>query len=380
MFARQTPGLGLGWGRPRALPGGGGSVLGVIGPSSSDSDDGGRRSRLHGIRLRALVAEHLGRDVAAAPEAFPAGAAMVVDGAAWVVVEGSAARLLGRALAWAVRNDADALHLVAGADTGLLARRAGRFTLPIDVWFAEERTLLPAPPEPLPLPPAPLPGHLALTGLIEAAGAAPNVEHGVVFGEVRGLEVCRVVAEPTVGHVTEPGVASPPRDPDRAAAGVLLEVGVGANDREAFQILHGDVPTVEALSRVVAAVAEHRRAEAPQHPLNRLMAERFLRWRVEREPGLIGLRSLTPAEPPLPRPNLKDPTPCVAAGVDEDGREVAVVFSTGVDLDLAAYVADVRAMDERREIAVVTPARDLVPITRELVGLLAAPVRFAPLG
>ena len=50
------------------------------------------------------------------------------------------------------------------------------------------------------------------------------VEHGVVTGEVRGLEVCRVVDDRTTGD------------------GVRLEVGVGAHDREAFAIIHGDVP------------------------------------------------------------------------------------------------------------------------------------------
>ena len=323
---------------------------------------------MHGARLTGLVSEHLGRSVEAPPQPFPAGAAMIVDGAAWVVVEGAAGRSLGPALAWAVRNECDALHLVAESDTGLLARRAAAFVVPIQVWYPEGRTLLPALAEPLAPPPPASREHLELIGLIDAAGATPNVEHGVVFGEMRGLEVCRVVDEPTIGHVTDPaGPAQASGD-----AGVLLEVGVGANDREAFQILHGDVPTVEALAGVVAAVAEHRRDDAPQHPLNRMMAERFLRWRVEQAPETIGFRSVLPAEPPVERPNLKDPTPCVAVGVDDSGQERTLVFSTGVDLDLAPYLSDVHAMADR-DLTVVAPQRDLVPITRELVGLLDMP-------
>ena len=92
--------------------------------------------------------------------------------------------------------------------------------------------------------------------MIEAAGAVPVIEHGLLAGEVAGLEVCRVVVDPGTGQAR-------------------LEVGVGAHDREAFQLVHGDVPTVEALSSVVAAVAEHRRPGAPPHPLNRLGAERL---------------------------------------------------------------------------------------------------------
>ncbi len=61
---------------------------------------------------------------------------------------------------------------------------------------------------------------------------------------MRGLEVCRVVDDPATGAVR-------------------LEVGVGAHDREAFAIMHGDVPTVEALAGVVRAVAEHRRTGPP---------------------------------------------------------------------------------------------------------------------
>ena len=92
-----------------------------------------------------------------------------------------------------------------------------------------------------------MPAHLELVPVIEAGGATPLVEHGVVIGEVRGLEVCRVVDDPHTGAVR-------------------LEVGVGAHDREAFAIIHGDVPTVEALAGVVAAVAEHRSPDAPPAP------------------------------------------------------------------------------------------------------------------
>ena len=121
---------------------------------SAGPADAERRQRLLGVKLRALVADHLGRESRALPEpsGFPSGAALVVDHEAWVLVDGAAGRSIGAALAWAVRNDATSLHLVADSDTGLLARRAERFDFPISVWFAEERTLLAAVPEPLPAP------------------------------------------------------------------------------------------------------------------------------------------------------------------------------------------------------------------------------------
>ncbi len=265
------------------------------------------------------------------------------------------------------------LDVVAETDTGLLARRAARLELPVSVWFAEGRTLLPAVPEPLAEPVAPTPDHLALGEMIVAAGATVNVEHGVVFGEVCGLEVCRVVDEPTVGHIAELGDI----DPSLFATtdGVLLEVGVGANDREAFRLIHGDIPTIEALASVVEAVAAHRSPDAPQHPLNRLGQERSLRWRLEQEPDLVGMASVAPAQPPLPRPNLKDPIPCVASAVDANGRVHTIVCSVGVDVDLVGFVADVQSMSNE-PVIVALKERDRLPITLDLLGQLATPVEI----
>ena len=158
---------------------------------------------------------------------------------AWVLVEDEPERGLGPALAWALRNGATSLHVLAERATGLLARRAGGVTFPIEVWHVDERVLLPAVAEPLAAPREPSAAHLDLIETIVAGGAEPVVEHGVVTGEVRGLEVCRVVDDPDTGAVR-------------------LEVGVGAHDREAFAILHGDVPTVDALAGVVRAVADRR--------------------------------------------------------------------------------------------------------------------------
>ncbi len=197
---------------------------------------------------------------------------------------------------------------------------------------------------------------MALVPLIEAAGAAPVLEHGVLAGEVAGLEVCRVVV-----------------DADTGAA--RLEVGVGAHDREAFQLVHGDVPPVEALAGVVAAVAEHRRPGAPGHPLNRLGAERLLRSRLLDDPSLVGALMLSAAPPPVPRPNLKDPVPCVATGVDDIGRPLVVVCSVGIDLDVVPFAADAHAASFRPDarLVIAVPPRDDHPVTRALAARLRQP-------
>ncbi len=287
-----------------------------------------------------------------------------------MLVDGPAARLLGPALAWAIRQDATSLHLIVEHDTGLLARRAQRLVFPVTVWYPEDRTLLPVVPEPLAASVSALAEHLAFAAVIEAAGACVNVEHGVVAGEVRGLEVCRVVETPTVGHFAELGDFDAPATSD---VGVLLEVGVGANDREAFRLLHGDIPTVEALASVVEAVLAHRSPDSIQHPLNRLGQERYLRWELEQDPSLVGMTMVTPHEPPQPRPNLKDPIPCVARGVDSTGQEYTLVCSVGVDVDLIGFVADVQST-VTSAVIVVLRERDAIALTRELLALLVTPV------
>ena len=278
-----------------------------------------------------------------------------------MLVENDPARGLGPTLAWSRRQHVRGLHLLADRDTGLLARRAAAFSIPISVWQVDGRELRPAVAEPLAPPAVPAPEHLALVPTIEAGGASPVVEHGVVTGEVRGLEVCRVVDDATGGPVR-------------------LEVGVGVHDREAFALIHGDVPTVEALAGVVQAVTRHRGGEAADHPLDRLAPERLLRWRLEQDPNVIGLASLAPAEPPVPRPTIKERAPCTALGRRPDGSAVVVVCSVGVDLDVIPYAADARRLGEDGPgvgggtTIVVLPPRDLVPMTAELAGLLGQAV------
>ncbi|MET0661895.1 MAG: hypothetical protein ABWZ42_02065, partial [Ilumatobacteraceae bacterium] len=346
-----------------------------------------RRSQLLAIKLRALVAEHVGRAVDDLPQPVAGGSAVVVDGAAWFLVDGDARRALGGAIAWAIRHGASSLDLIAESATGLLARRAERFAFPVTVWYPVDRSLLPAVAEPLPVEPAASPAHLDVRGVIEASGATLVVEHGVVTGEVRGLEVCRVVDQPTTGYFDEDGVVGEWGEQISAlgnalaaqrggASGVMVEVGVGGPDREAFRIIHGDLPTVDALAEVVATVAGHRAAGAPPHPLNRLVPERLLRSRLAAAPELIGLRRIEPVAPPLPRQGLNEVAPCVATGIDDVGETCRVVCSVGVDIDLIPFVADVQATSADA-IVVVLPSRDLVPITRDLAALLRIPVTLA---
>jgi hypothetical protein len=152
-------------------------------------------------------------------------------------------------------------------------------------------------------------------------------------------------------------------------------VGIGAHDREAFRLVHGDGPVDAALAQVVTEVAAHRRPGAPPHALNRLARERALRHRLVDDPSLVGLTSLVPAPPPVPRTNLADAVPCAALGTDGSGEPAVVVCSAGIDLDLVPFAADARdelaGPDARLVLAV--PEGDDHPVTRGLAARLAVP-------
>jgi hypothetical protein len=318
--------------------------------------DESRRGRLLAMKLGALARDHgAGSDLQSVP--FALGAAATDGSTGWVLLDERQARGLGPALAWAIRTGVDRLQILAEEATGTLARRANAYRLPIDVWHVAERALLPAIAEELPQQlPAPT-EHEQFRALIAQGGATPAVEHGVLVGEVRGLEVCRVVT-------------------DRDTGAARLEVGIGQHDREAFQMLHGDVPTVAALADVVAAVAPHRQYGADPHPLNRLGREQALRARLIDDPALIGATDVVAVPLPLTRPNLKDPHPCVAEA-SIDGHPVTIVVSAGVDLDLVPFATDARLATGHRTYLVV-PARDALPVQAEIVALLREPMEIIP--
>jgi len=321
-----------------------------------------RRPQLLALKLAALVREH--GDATLVKGEFGPGAALMAGDDAWVLLDADPARGLGPALAWSTRRQARRVHVLAESATGILARRAECFaptsTLgPIAVGHIDGRAVLPAIAEPLAESCDPPPEHLALLPVIVDGGATPIVEHGVLTGEVAGLEVCRATTD-LVDGVTR------------------LEVGIGAHDREAFQLLHGDRPTREALADVVAAVAPYRRPDSPPHPLNRIARARALRAQLIDAPEIIGATGVRAVPPPARRPNVRDEWPCVAIA-DIDGRLVTVVCSSGVDLDVVPFACDARAATGVAECLVVMRGRDALPIQHELVAALLDPVRIVAL-
>lgn len=322
------------------------------------SADAERRSRLLSLKLRALVREHLGleSEPEGMPEVFALGAAFVTDNDVWILIDGDATRSLGPSLAWSLKFNRHVQVLVE-RDSGIIARRAALFSLPTTVWHVNEKSLLPAVSEPhLPFVDA-SESHSALMHIISSAGADVVVEHGIVVGEVRGLEMCRVVDDATTGVAR-------------------LEVGMGVNDREAFAMVHGEMPTEDAMRTVIDTVAQHREPGAMVHPFNQFGAERLHRWNALQNPSSIGFASLTPANPPVKRTNLKDAVPCVATGTTVDGDTAVAVFVNGIDLDVVTFAADAADMHGCKRIVIAARSRDITESLRRLAEACTISTRF----
>ncbi|MGA1365203.1 MAG: hypothetical protein ACO31T_00945, partial [Ilumatobacteraceae bacterium] len=199
---------------------------------------------------------------------------------------------------------------------------------------------------------------------IKSAGAEVVREHGVISGEVCGLEVCRVVRATSASDLDGAGESE-------------LEIGVGAHDRETFKLLHGRTATIESLRKVIAEVAARRAVGAQVHPLNQLARERMLRHYVCLSPQLVGAKSLQPAQPPIARTNLKDVVPCCAVGVSLTGEKMVVIFNVGVDPDVVSFGADARGqINASADLVFAMPTRDIVPAVEQIAQMLRRPARF----
>jgi hypothetical protein len=368
-FARWQAGTAAGRSAPTA-------------PTRAPMDES-RRSALNAAKLAALVA---GRWGAGERErhAFGGGAALTgpdeARSTAWVLVEGVPRRALGPALLWAERHGAEQLHLIVDPTTataepgagphadalGTLARQAAYLDEPVpQVWRVTGTTLAPAEPAPLGEPP-PAPAPSDLVDLLVDAGLEVVAEGGMLRGEINGLEVARIVSGTSTAGV--------PLDAP------LLEVGVGKADRELTAMLHGELAPVDQLDRVIEIVRRHRRGGAPRHPLNQLVPERWLRAVLVREPGLVGLTALRPAEGAHARANLRESDIAVARGETPDGTTVVVACAVGVAPDLVPLAADARAaIDPGARLVLALPARDDLPGNRRLAGRLRPPATVTPI-
>jgi len=339
---------------------------------TSSADSPSHASRLAQIRLRAIVGVRSDVEVSE----FGQAVGLVADNVAWVYVTGRHERSLGPALLWTLRNNASALKLFSSERAGDLARIATHFDFAIEVFDVDAagvvRVAAPKIVEKIEVSVA----DEIFAEFITSAGAEVVREHGVISGEVCGLEVCRVVrAMSAIGldGVGDSGKVGESGEADESE----LEIGVGAHDRETFKMLHGRTATIESLRKVIAEVAARRAVGAQAHPLNRLARERMLRHYVCQSPQLVGVKSLQVAQPPIVRTNLKDVVPCCAVGVSLTGEKVVVIFNVGVDPDVVSFGADARGqINGSAELIFAMPTRDIVPAVERVARILRRPARF----
>ena len=332
------------------------SLLVMTDVNSADID---RRSRLLSIKLRSLVREHLAlaSDPDGTNESFALGAGFLTADVVWVLIDGDASRSLGPVLAWTSQFERP-VHLLVEKNAGILARRVELFDVDITVWHVDDHVISRAIAEPHIASASATDDHLSFVDIIESSGADALVEHGVVVGEVRGLEMCRVVDDVTTGEVR-------------------LEVGMGRHDREAFTMIHGELPTAQAMRQVIDAVLPHRTEGADSHPFNQFGVERLSRWKAIKDPSSIGFSTLAPADPPVLRTNVKDSVPCVAIGLTGAKRLSTAVFVHGVDLDCVSFAVDAASRLGTQDVTIAVRRRDVIASIESLANMASIQVRLA---
>ena len=325
-----------------------------------------RLGPLRVAKLRALAADRLsGDEVESGP--FGRGAALLErSGLAAVLIEEANLRSLGGALTWAARHGAAELLAIVECEAdvaGHLAREAGWFSRPIEVRRVVDRSTEAVAPTPFGEPGPQTAGAetdpsglAACTRLLADAGCEVVVEHGVVKGEILGLEVARVV--------TAEGVAA-------------LEVGVGKFDREISAMMNANLAPQETLRAAIDMVRTYRHVGAQVHPLRDLVGERWLRCIVLAEPELVGATALRPVDTTVEPTSLRESQPAAAVGTLVAGGSVVVVCTAGVDLDLIALAEDTRrSVDPDAELVVCGPGRNFLGPIRVVGALLERPPRF----
>lgn len=257
---------------------------------------------------------------------------------------------LGTAVVWSASVGVSELNVVVDHGDAALAFTASGFEAPAPkIWRAVDRSLVAARPTPPEIDEPPTcPEQVAL---LEAAGLEVVVEHGVVLGEINGLEVARV------GHV------------DGRCA---VEIGVGAYDQFASAALTLERDDASALAKVVDLVGPHRVAGAEPHPIGRLVRARWLRRQVIAQPELVGADSVEPIPLLTERPGLNESQPA-AAIAERNGGRALVVFAVGLFVGAAEVAAGLAVHHGVSEVVLVMPSRDLHPRIVASVERLSVP-------
>lgn len=316
--------------------------------------DNERLAGLARTKLRSLVTRTF-PDVTAEPVSFNTGVGLVDGARAFVYLIGDGPSPLAAALAWGPSQGATELHIVLDEPDPLLVRQALGLQPVPTLWRVVDNGMEPVVVAPVAGVGDPAPAALALLPVLEDAGCDVTIEHGVIVGELLGLEVARVVVD--------------------ADGGADLRVGVGLYDQEAHALMHARSSVEERLAQVIDHVRSHRTRDASPHPLNRVARARWLRAVVLAEPERLGLDHLDPLAPLEPRGGIHEDHPVAAHGL-QGTVSVLVVASAGIDLDLVPHAAGHLAATGADRAILLLPARDHHPAIERQAQYLRVPAEL----
>lgn len=195
---------------------------------------------------------------------------------------------------------------------------------------------------------------------------------------------------------------------------VRLEIGVGRNDRIAKAWLEEKITQAEQLSETIEIVNRYRLGASQFHPLAKLSLARWMRLVIQDNPGLVGMRRVTPLElvraggwpngrlwslktssEPLDEDALmyrgfdssfEEDDISFAIALDEEGDESVVGITAAVDLGAVAKLYEVVRSAKaagrkiRGSILVMQERNKIVPIERlvDLASFGLRSVTFSP--
>lgn len=308
---------------------------------------------------------------------------MEAGGPGFVLVDLGTPQAVAGAISWAGAERCTSLTMFVDLDGGVAARYASYFTsgpadraddgagrvassagLEVSVRSVTGAASVHTEAEPLPIPIEPVDAPEHLLAILRDNDLEIVSEHGVVRGEILGLEVARLVRWPV----------------ETGGDGELhLEVGVGRFDRDAVWAVRDGSDMVGALADTISMVRKYRRPGAPPHPLGRLRRERWLRSTILAEPSLVGAADLAPVGMTVEAAGLKDTHPAGAVGRGADGRPVVVVTSIGVDLAVVPLAADLHSsVDDSARLVVAVPPMDVHPVLARLASMLTPNTEITP--
>ncbi|HTO00470.1 MAG TPA: hypothetical protein VL068_07330, partial [Microthrixaceae bacterium] len=244
-----------------------------------------QRERLLVSKLTGLVrTSGLSEDQPLDPEVRGSLTVAIAGKTAYGLIERGEPGAVASAVLWAARNSCPALTLFVD-EGGPGAARFSRYFAPtgagsdLSIVVREVRgaSSVVVEPDSVPVPMAAPEDAAELMDVMRSHGLEVVVEHGIVRGEVLGLEVARLVRWP----------ASNGGDDE-----LHLEAGVGRFDRDAVAAVNPDMAPETALLRTLEMVRKHRYPGAPVHPLQMLSQERWLRVSVLANPKLVGATRL----------------------------------------------------------------------------------------